>query len=277
MTSMLACVNGDLLPLDSASLQLGDLAIQRGYGVFDYLKTIDGRPVFLDDHLDRLDESMRAMRLVVSGGRATIRDQLSRLLNANAVADSGVRITVTGGYSPDGYTIATPNVILTQSPLALRPEPAGIRLITHAHRRQMPTIKTLDYLMAVFMQPIVRERGADEVLYHLDGFVSECPRNNLFLIDASGRLVTPSRFVLKGVIRKHLLRLAPPELDACERDVGFDELFTAREVFITSTTKNVVPILAIDGRPIGDGQPGPITRQLERLLREEIERQVSPP
>lgn len=266
---MLACVNGDWIAVESASLRISDLSIQRGYGVFDYLKTVAGRPVFLDDHLDRLMHSCREMHLPID--RATIESQLHELNRRNAIDDSGIRITVTGGESADGYTIGTPTVLLTQSPLRISVDPAPAKLVSCAHQRQLPTIKTLDYLMAVKMRPVVLARGADEVIYHDAGRVSECPRNNVFLVDAGGRLVTPGRDVLPGVIRRRLIEMA----DVVERDVTLDELRAAREAFITSTTRNLVPIGTLDGQPIGTGQPGETTRRLQRLLLERIDADVA--
>lgn len=266
---MLASVNGQLIPIESASLRLADLAIQRGYGVFDYLKTVAGRPVFLDDHLDRLMDSCREMHLFVD--RARIEAQVRELIAQNGIADSGVRITVTGGESADGYTIGTPTVVIAQSPLRIADDPAPVKLLSCAHRRQLPTIKTIDYLMAVKMRPVVLARGADEVVYHHDGVISECPRNNVFLVDADGRLATPGRDVLPGVTRRRILEMT--DVDA--RDVTLDELRGAREAFVTSTTRNLVPIGSVDGHPIGDGRPGETTRRLQRLLAERIAADVT--
>ena len=273
MNDPFALVNDALLPLREASVRITDLAIQRGYGVFDFLKTVDNRPVFLEDHLDRLYRSADHMRLPVAQTRDELKSLLGRLIAKNDLPNSGIRITVTGGYSPDGYAIATPNLIVTQQKLALGTALSenGIRLMTHPFRRQFPEAKTLDYSMAIWLQPVIRERGADEVLYQLDGVVSECPRSNFFIVTRDGRLATAARGILKGVIRKQLLDLAPAlGLTAEERDVTLDDIKNAAEAFLTSTTKNLLPVSHVDGATIGTGRPGEVTRSLYKALADRI-------
>jgi D-alanine transaminase/branched-chain amino acid aminotransferase len=187
-------------------------------------------------------------------------------MRRNDLRDSGVRITITGGRSDDGYSIAAPTLIISQKPLVWDPAAGGegIRLITYPHRRQLPAVKSIDYLMPIWLQPMLRERGADDVLYEQDGRVSECPRSNVFIVTQDEKLVTPARDVLMGITRKHLLLLAAGLCATQERDVTLAEFRQAGEVFITSTTKGALPVREIDGRQIGDGRPGPLTRKLRQ-------------
>ena len=262
-------VNDELVPAGRASLLIGDLAIQRGYGIFDFFKTLDHRPIYLDDHLDRFFASAAAMRLEVGKTRDQLRAMLEMLIKKNGIADSGIRIELTGGYSPDGYTLARPNLVIQQQPLGtpvtaeLQP---SIRLITHPHQRQLPGIKTIDYLMAIWLQPVIREKGADEVLYHWNGVVAECPRSNFFIVTAEGVLVTPAREILKGITRMKILEVAGARLRVEERDLRLEELRAAKEAFITSTTKHILPVTQIDGLPVGDGAAGPVARWLNEEL-----------
>src|SRR5258708_5973136 len=114
--------------------------------------------------------------------------------------------------------------------------------------------------MAIWLQPLIRENGADDVLYRQDGVIAECPRSNFFLVTAAGALVTPGRDILRGITRMKILELAKGEFVTEERDVLLEELRDAREAFITSTTKHVLPVVAIDGVPIGNGEIGPVGR-----------------
>jgi D-alanine transaminase/branched-chain amino acid aminotransferase len=264
MTLSFSLINGDFFPADQAVLHIGDLALQRGYGVFDFFRTVRGRPVFLDDHLDRFHHSASRMRLELTSNRDEFKSLLSELLQKNNMPDSGVRITLTGGYSPDGYAIAKPNLIITQRPLTANKELAarGVRLITYPHLRQFSDVKTIDYLMAVWLQPHLREQGADDVLYHHDGAVCECPRSNIFIVTSDEKLITPGDQILKGVVRKQVLRLAASRFSAEEGTVSLQQLRTAKEVFMTSTTRGVMPVVQVDGHPVGTGQPGAITRLL---------------
>jgi D-alanine transaminase/branched-chain amino acid aminotransferase len=134
--------------------------------------------------------------------------------------------------------------------------------MTYPHRRQLPDVKTIDYLMAIWLQPLLREKGVDDVLYQGDGVIAECPRSNFFLVTQRGVLVTPGRGVLKGITRMKIIELMAAE----ERDVLVDELSTAKEAFITSTTKQVTPVTGIDGKKVGNGEIGPVTRGVSQEL-----------
>jgi D-alanine transaminase/branched-chain amino acid aminotransferase len=120
--------------------------------------------------------------------------------------------------------------------------------------------------MAIWLQPYVRERNADEVLYQRDGLVSECPRSNFFIVTRDGELATPAENILKGVIRGKVLQLARESYAVIQRPVTLDDIRDAREAFITSTTKHIIPVVQVDGRAVGDGGPGGITRQLRQAL-----------
>lgn len=264
MTASFVLINDAFVPADQASLRITDLAIQRGYGIFDFFQTVGGKPAFLDDHLDRFYHSASRMRLEIGKSRDELKGMLGELIRKNGMTDSGVRITLTGGYSPDAYSIAKPNMIVTQSPLKFDKAMTerGMRLITHPHRRQFADVKTLDYLMAVWLQPHVKESGADDVLYQLDGAVSECPRSNFSIVTVDGQIVTPADHVLKGIVRKQVLRIAPAKYKAEEGVVTLEDIRNAKEAFVTSTTKGVMPVVQVDGRPIGTGKPGDVTRWL---------------
>jgi len=246
-------LNHSFLPAADASLGVSDLAIQRGYGIFDYFKTIDNRPIFLDDHLDRFYHSAARMRLAAGKTREELKAIIAELQQLNQLPDSGIRITLTGGYSPDSISPGQPNLILTQHPL-IPPRkdcPPPVRLISYPHQRQLPDVKTIDYLMALHLQPDIRNRGAFDVLYHHNGVITECPRCNFFLVTADGTLVTAARNVLKGITRMKVLEFAYANSKVEERDVLLTELPAAKEAFFTSTSRHIVPVSHIDDIPIG--------------------------
>lgn len=257
---MYSFLNTDYLPAGTAALRVPDLSIQRGYGLFDFFKTINHKPIFIDDHLSRFFHSAKRLRLPVGKTREELKAIVAGLQQRNDMADSGIRLTLTGGYSSDGYSLATPNLIITQQPLMIDLKtdcPPPIRLITYAHQRQLPDIKTIDYLMAIWLQPLLVERNANDVLYHHDGVVTECPRSNFFVVTADDTLVTPARNMLKGITRMKILALAREMcssnrvLRVEERDIHVTELPAAKEAFITSTGRHIVPVSHIDDQPIG--------------------------
>ncbi|WP_109693889.1 aminotransferase class IV [Chitinophaga deserti] len=261
-----AIINGAIVPESEAKVLISDLSIQRGYGIFDYFRAREWEPVFLEDHLDRFYHSASVMRLTPDVDRSRLKQLLRELIEINGVPHAGVRITLTGGYSENGYTLATPNLLITLAPYHYDPAifDKGIQLVKHDYQRQLPEVKTIDYLQAIYLQPYIREHHADDVLYHQNGSVRECPRANFWAVTENGDLITPADRILKGVTRKKILTMR--DLRPQEAQLPLSSLVTAREAFITSTTKIVTPVLNIDGRPVGNGKPGPIAAEIYRRL-----------
>jgi branched-chain amino acid aminotransferase len=275
MTGEFALINDNIIAADNALVHVKDLAIQRGYAIFDFFKLVNGRAIFLDDHLDRFYNSASIMKLAVKQSRAELKELLFSLLANNDLPNSGVRLTLTGGYSEDGFNIATPNLIITQQDFKINTEMAltGTSLVSYAHQRQFPDVKTIDYLKAIWLKDYIADNDADDVLYQLNGIISECPRSNIFIISQDGALLTPSRNILKGVIRKHVLTLGKTILNVKEQDISLTDVYQAKEAFITSTTKNIMPVIRVDGHRISDAKPGEVTQKLQKALHELIDQQ----
>ncbi|SKB43554.1 aminotransferase class IV [Daejeonella lutea] len=261
---MYVLLNNSIIAEEEATLKISDLAIQRGYGIFDFLKTVGGKPIFLEDHLDRFYSSAEQMRLPVKLSRTELTELLYMLIEKNQLAESGVRITLTGGYSPDGFNIAAAsNIIVTQQDFVInRDFEKSIGLMTYDYQRQFASAKTLDYLKAIWLQPVLKEKGEDDILYHDNGVLRECPRANFFLINEKDEILTSKSNILKGVTRKHILKFSNQNFKIDERELTMDDLRHAKEAFISSTTKNILPVTRVDGRVLGDGTPGPVTRAL---------------
>ena len=262
MTKIYSIINGDFIVKNEASVLISDLSIQRGYGIFDYFRTVNNQPLFLEDHLDRFFYSAAEMNLNVDLNRKEIKQIIQELITKNNIPDSGIRITLTGGYSEDGYSLAKPNLLITQTAFTFNKESfsKGIKLITHNHQRQLPSVKTIDYLMAIRLQPFIKEQKADDVLYYNQNEITECPRSNFFIVTQKDEVLTPSKNILKGITRKKILGLS--DFNVKETNVTLEDIKSAKEAFITSTTKNVLPVLKIDGKTIGSGKPGKITTEI---------------
>jgi len=269
MTKLFVFINNELLPAEEAKLSVTDLAIQRGYGIFDFLVVVKGSPIFLDDHLNRFYHSAAAMRLPVALNKDELTRAIHLSIEKNQLLNAGIRITLTGGDSPDGYSIGIPNLIITQNPFqyTYTSPLKGIRLITHEHQRQLPHIKTIDYAKAIYLQPTIKAAGADDVLYHNAGIITECPRSNFFIVNKKREVITPDKQVLAGVTRAKIL--LNKQFVVKEEPIALEALANAEEAFITSSTKNVLPVIAIDGKPIGNGAPGPVTQQLLQWIIQE--------
>lgn len=269
-------VNDQFIHHAEAKLHVSDLSIQRGYGIFDFLKTIDFHPVFIDDYLDRFYRSAKEMNLVPPHERTELKSLVKQLIEKNHIANSGIKLILTGGFSEDGFTLnENPNFMMVQSPLNISDTifEKGLKLITNNFQRQVPSVKTIDYLQAIRTWPQVISCQADDILYHKDGAVRECPRANLFMVKGH-EVLTPKSDILKGITRSKVLSLNATGLNIAERDFSLEDLKTADEVFITVTTKNICPVLQIDGKLVNDGNIGKITRNLSNLLQQLISKDI---
>lgn len=266
MNQNYSIINGAFVLKNEASILISDLSIQRGFGIFDYFRTANFKPLFLDDHLSRFYFSASEMFMEVGYSHQELEELIQQLIEKNNIPDSGIRITLTGGYSEDGYTSAKPNLLITQMPFTFKPENfnKGIRLITYQHQRQLPQVKTIDYLMAIRLQSFIKENQADDVLYYNENEICECPRSNFFIVTKNDEIITPSKNVLKGITRKKILGFS--EFNVKENIIKPGDILNIKEAFISSTTKNILPVLTINGEKVGDGTPGMVTREIYEHL-----------
>ena len=262
---MWAFINNQFVTAEHAVLPVSDLSIQRGYGVFDFFRTVEKVPLFIDHHLDRLYHSASVLRLQLPFSKAELKNIVRELISKNDLSTSGIRITITGGNAADTYTPTTPNLIITQSVLTMDvvfDVSKGLHLITQEYVRELPTVKSINYLMGVYLQQKVKDAGACDVLYVKNGFITELPRSNVFVVTANNKLITANENVLYGITRKHILKLAAEVMVVNEQPVSLNDVLTAKEVFVSSTTKRLLPVFSVDGKLIGEGKAGAITTQL---------------
>lgn len=264
---MVTFINGEFVDEKAAMLHVSDLSIQRGYGIFDFFRTNQYTPLFLSDYLNRFYRSAKGLRLNVPYNAEELSGIIGEMINRNGIGSSGFRMILTGGYSIDSYEPAAPNLVLIQQPLTLPDEQKinkGLSVILHEHMRELPSIKSINYLVGIWLQDKIREQGADEVLYTKDGFVLEFPRSNVFIITEDNTVVTPASNVLDGITRMKVLELAKRKFITEVREIRIDELVNAKEVFLTSTTKRLLPVLKVNGRLINEGKPGKVVNELLR-------------
>ena len=262
---MIAFINHEFIQEEQASLGITDLSIQRGYGVFDFFRTRNNVPLFIDNHLDRFFNSAAMLRLAIPYSRDDINHIITEMMEMNKIADSSFRLVLTGGYSPDYYQLSSPNFVIIQQPVQLPDKEdfdKGIKIILHEHIREFPQVKSTNYLVGVYLQHEVRQRKADDVLYYKDNKILEFPRSNVFAVTKDGTVITPADNVLKGITRMKALELAREKYKVEERAITCDELKNADEVFLTGTTKRIIPVIEIDGKMVNNGKPGEITTSL---------------
>lgn len=255
------------MPKKEALIPISDLGMLRGYGVFDYFRVREGKPVFMADHIERLFHSMDVLDINLDFERHHVKDMVYKLIEKNEMQEAAVRIVVTGGFSEDGYNPDEgPNLFMMMHTV---PEydpdvyEKGAKLISTPYQRDVPSVKTTIYVQSIHFAKKMKVENAEEVLYHWKGVMTECSRSNIFFVDQHQQIVTPAHGMLKGITRMHTIQVAeelgmPVEL----RKIEMDEIDGMQEAFITSTTKGIMPIIQIDDQFIGDGMPGDVSEKL---------------
>lgn len=263
-------VDGEFISATDARVPINDLAVLRGYGIFDYTRTYGGVPFHLDANLHRLQNSARLIGLELPHYLDEIHDIVLATLARNAHAESAIRIVVTGGTSSDFITPDGPSRLLVMvSPAPRLPVDwydTGIRITTTNAERYLPQAKTLNYIPAIVALQQARQAGAVDALYVDDaGYALEATTANLFAFFGD-TLVTPAAGVLPGITRRIVLEIAAGQYPVEQRPLTLTELLRADEVFLTSANKEVCPVRQIDDYLIGT--PGPRTAALHARFRE---------
>jgi D-alanine transaminase/branched-chain amino acid aminotransferase len=265
---MYVYLNDRFVEIEKATLHISDLAIQRGYGIFDFFRLRDGVLLYVEDHLDRFLHSANIMHLVTPYSKTELLSILHQLVQKNNLPNAGIRMILTGGYSPDAYQPVAPNFIVIQTPLQINDDltPTSVSIITHEFVRDIPEAKTINYSMGIWLLKKLEEQKAQDVLYHQNGIVSEFPRSNFYLVTNDNVIKTPEKNALKGVTRKRILDVASTQFQVRECPITMEDIKHAKEAFLTSSTKRIQAIVKMDGQLIGNGLPGTATTQLLKML-----------
>ncbi len=283
-------IDGNLYSRDEARISVFDHGLLYGDGVFEGLRIYQRRIFRLDAHLTRLADSARAIGLTLPFDLPALAAAVHETVRANRQENGYIRLVVTRGDGPlglDPTTCARPRLIVIVDDVGVYPAAlyqSGVRVIT-AGTRQVPAacvdprIKSLNYLKNVLARLEAHAAGAAEALMlNTDGFVAECTADNVFAVRA-GTVKTPptSEGALGGITRDAVRELAEVEgLSWREERLSRYDLFTADECFLSGTGAELVPMIALDGRMIGDGRPGPVTRRLSEQFRRLAEREGQP-
>lgn len=273
---MLISIDGKLVPRAEARISVFDHGLLYGDGIFEGIRIYNRRIFRLDAHLARLEASAHAIGLTLPVDRAALAETVIATVRANQQADGYIRLVVTRGEGPlglDPTTCARPCVIVIVAALAVYPAEhyaSGIRVVTAATRQVPaasvdPRIKSLNYLKNVLARLEAHEAGAAEALMlNPEGFVAECTADNVFAVSGR-RILTPPATdgALDGITGAVIRELAlAAGLAWEERRLARYDLFVADECFLTGTGAEVIPMVSLDGRRVGTGVPGPITRSL---------------
>jgi D-alanine transaminase len=268
----IAYLNDEYLPLEQARVSVLDRGFLFADGVYEVIPVYGGRLFRLDQHLDRLDGSLDGIRLANPLSRPQWRAILARLVDMNGGGEQSVYFQVTRGAAAKRDHLfpanVPPTVFAMSSPLKAidgKWLQEGAQAITLPDIRwQYCHLKTISLLPNVLMRQLADDSGADEAILIRDGLATECTVSNLFIV-REGVIVTPpkSEYLLPGITRDLLLDLAHSHgMPSRERAIPEAELATADEIWITSSSKEVIPATRLNGRNIGDGRPGPMWRRM---------------
>jgi len=268
-------IDGRWVHPHEASISINDTAILRAYSVFESLRTYDRRPFHLDEHLARIYRSAELIDLDIPYSREQIAAVVREVIARNAYKHATIRIFVTGGETEDSILpTGKPVLVVLITPLGERDMQRfaqGIKVITTHLQRIMPEAKTNNYVAAVrALKEAARHNAADALFVNEQGHVLEATRSNFFIFRGD-TLVTPRQGILIGVTRNVVLNLARDRFPVEERPVLLDELSLVDEAFITSSSKEILPVVQIDDLVIGDGKPGPRTIELEQRFIDLVE------
>ena len=279
---MLIYIDGEFLPKAEAKVSVFDHGLLYGDGVFEGIRSYNGRVFKLDEHLERIYDSAKSIMLQIPVPIETMKETVLETLRRNNLTEAYIRLVVTRGVGDLGLDpdkCPKPSIIIIADKITLYPQKfyeEGLEIVTVSVRRNYaeainPRIKSLNYLNNILAKIEGKQSGAEEVLMlNAEGYVVECSGDNIFWVK-NDILVTPPVHmgILEGVTRNSVIDLARDAgMQVEERVFTRHDLYIADECFLTGTAAEVIPVVKIDRRAIGDGQPGKVTEKLIAAFRQ---------
>jgi D-alanine transaminase len=271
-------LNGSFLPAEDAKVSVMDRGFLFSDGVYEGVGVLDGHLVDNDAHLERFERSMREIDIRNPHSRAAWTEFEEELVRRNGMSEGFLYIQITRGVAERDFVFpkyAEPTIMMFTQAKSIAKAPAaekGIAVITVADQRwKRRDIKSVSLLAQVLAKQAANEAGAQEAWMVEDGYVTEGGSSSAFIVTPSGNIVVRplSNAILPGITRKSLLRLSQEAgITLEERSFTVEEAYGAAEAFLTSASNFVLPVISIDGRPVSDGKPGPITQKLRHLYLE---------
>jgi len=282
-------INGKFVPKNEAKTSVYDHGFLYGDGVFEGIRAYNGRIFRLDEHLERMYDSAKAIDLKIPLSKEEMKKAIIETLLKNNLKDAYIRPIVSrgdGDLGLDPRKCPKPNIfIITQEWGAMYGDlyEKGLTAITVGVRRNAPealppNIKSLNYLNNILAKIEANAKGGDEaIMFDVHGNISEGSGDNIFVVKNNRIITPPTLNNLRGITRLAAIELAVREgLEVSETNIGLFDIYTADEVFVTGTAAEIAPITRIDGRLIGDGKPGEITKKLMAAFKELTKKEGTP-
>ena len=263
--------DGEFVSSDRAVIPVTDMGLLRGYAIFDFLRTYNGVPFHLKDHVRRLENSARLVQIELKWSGGQIYDIVLETLNRNNHQESNIRIVITGGDSLDSITpVGDPRLIVMVTPVVEFPSAwyaEGVKIITVNTERHIPGAKSTNYIAGIISQKMAKAQDAVEAVYvDKKGRVLECTTTNIFMV-RKGKVSTPIADILPGITRQVVIDILNSKYRVQEREIKIDEMLKSDGVFLTSSNKEIVPVVQIDGNTIGNGRVEGITLDVIDLFK----------
>ena len=277
MKDQLVYIDGDYYPRNEAKVSVFDHGFLYGDGVFEGIRAYNGEVFKLDEHLDRLFESAKSIKLQAPLTKVELKEAILSTLKKNDLRDSYIRVVVTRGIGTlglDPTKCEKPSIVIITEPLYRYLSETATAIVTSTRRNAAvalnPQIKSLNYLNNILAKVEAIQAGVTEpIMLNQEGYISEGAGVNLFMVK-KGRIITPpsTAGLVVGITRNTFIELAQLEgIEVEEKNITVHELYNADEAFLTGTAAEVVPLVEVDGRRIGDGKTGLVTSKLrEKFL-----------
>ena len=286
---MIIYIDGAFVPKEQARISVFDHGFLYGDGVFEGIRAYNGRIFRLQEHLDRLYDSAKTIDLAVPITKAEMTRMIVETMKKNNLKDGYIRPLVTRGVGDLGLD---PRKCPKASVIIIAVEwgamygdlyEKGLKAISVSVRRNPaealpPNVKSLNYLNNILGKIEANYKGGDEaIFFDTNGYISEGSGDNIFIVKNGVIFTPPTLNNLRGITRAVVLELAKSHgITLIEQNLGYYDMYSADEVFVTGTAAEVAPIVLIDGRSIGSGKPGPVTRQLMGAFKTVTEREGTP-
>lgn len=247
--------------VNTVNIPADSIVSNRGYGAFEFFRIINKKPFYLARHLDRFYKTLHLMRLKIEYSRTKVESIINEIIESNGPLNFYIKLFA---YPRNSFFeteiesdfFAIPNLAQSNSEIDFK---KGARLITKEYQRFLPEAKSTNYMPMIYWQRDAIKANAVDVLYFSDNHIRETSRGNVFVVK-NGKVFTPDKQVLKGITRGVVIDiLKNSRTPFSEEPVKLEALQSANEVFLSSTTKLILPIIQIDSMLIGEGRVGPIT------------------
>ena len=273
-------LDGNFVDKKDAKISVFDHGLLYGDGAFEGIRSYDSLIFKCEEHVNRLYETAQAIELVIPLSKDEMIQAIADTLKENKLEDAYIRVIVTRGEGDLGLDpkkcYGKPSIIIIADNIVLYPQEFysnGMEIITAKTRRNHPEalhpkLKTLNYLNNILAKIEAGKEGYIEaIMLDHEGYVAECTGDNIFFIK-DGRMFTPNRSILIGITRNMVIEIAKEEgIITEERLIELGEIYSADECFLTGTAAEIIPVVKVDGKVIGNGKPGTVTKRLIAMFK----------